>query len=96
VQVFASLEDKDWEKKHKQPDKDGKGGCLCEICRWRALIVESLDSRLEFDVLKYLTDRRDGKAVQTVNHLHDKAIEMNVTVSMAEIVRKVRERKAGI
>lgn len=92
-QVFASLEDKDWEKKHKQPDKDGKGGCLCEICRWRSLIVESLDSRLEFDVLKYLTDRRDGKAVQTVNHLHDKPLEMNVNVSIAEIVRKVRERK---
>jgi hypothetical protein len=49
--------------------------------------------RLEFDVLKYLTDRRDGKAVQTVNHLHDKPIEMNVNVSMAEIVRGVRKRK---
>lgn len=91
--VFASLEDKDWEKKHELPDKDGKGGCLCEICRWRALIVESLDARLEFDVLKYLTDRRDGKAVQTVNHLHDKPIEMDVTVmSLADAIQKARKR----
>lgn len=91
--VFASLEDKDWEKKHKPADKDGKGECACEVCRWRGLLLDSKDGRLEFDVLKYLTDRRDGKAVQTVNHLHDKPIEMNVNVSMAEIVRGVRKRK---
>lgn len=42
---------------------------------------------------QYLYDKAKGKAVVTVNHLHDKPIEMNFNVSMAEVVRKVRERK---
>ena len=40
-----------------------------------------------------LIDRWLGKAVQTVNHVHDKPIELNVNLSMAELVRKVRQRK---
>jgi hypothetical protein len=44
-------------------------------------------------VLRYLEDRAYGRPVDTVNHLHDKPIEMNVKVSIAEVVRKVRERK---
>ena len=45
------------------------------------------------NLLRYLEDRAYGRPVDTVNHLHDKPIEMNVNVSIAEIVRKVRERK---
>ena len=45
------------------------------------------------NLLRYLEDRAYGRPVDTVNHLHDKPIEMNVNVSLAEIVRKVRERK---
>lgn len=89
TQVLDSL-GTDW--KHKQPDKDGKGGCSCEVCRWRALVLESKDGRLEFDVLKYLTDRRDGKAVQTVNHLHDKPIEMNMNISLGERMRDAMQK----
>lgn len=37
--------------------------------------------------------KRDGLAVRTINHLHDKPIDLNVNVSISEIVRKVRERK---
>jgi hypothetical protein len=77
---------------HITPDKNGKGPCDCELCTWFELLHESGDLRLRFDVLKYLTDRRDGKAVQTVNHVHDKPIEMNVTVSLAESVQKARKR----
>ena len=40
-----------------------------------------------------LLDRKFGKPVQTVNHVHDKPIDLNVNVSIAEIVRKVRPRK---
>jgi hypothetical protein len=77
-----------------QPPIHGtKDKCLCEICKWYRLLHVSNDARLEFDVLKYLTDRAYGKAVQNVNHIHDKPIEMNVNVSMSEVVRKVRERK---
>lgn len=44
----------------------------------------------QFESLK---NRELGKAVQTVNHVHDKPIELNVNLSMAELVRKVRQRK---
>lgn len=44
-------------------------------------------------VLRYLEDRAYGRPMDTVNHLHEKPIEMNVNLSMAEIVRKVRLRK---
>jgi hypothetical protein len=42
-----------------------KGGCRCEICRWREHI-DSADKRLGFEALKYMTDRRDGKPTQVV------------------------------
>ena len=45
------------------------------------------------NLLRYLEDRAYGRPVDTVNHVHDKPIEMNVKVSMAEIVREVRQRK---
>ena len=50
-------------------------------------------SRTSLESRKYLYDRAKGKAVITVNHVHDKPFEMNVNVSIAEVVRKVRERK---
>lgn len=46
-----------------------------------------------YDQFNKLLDRKLGKPVQTVNHLHDKPIQHEVTISMAEIVRKVRQRK---
>lgn len=45
------------------------------------------------NLLRYLEDRAYGRPIDTVNHVHDKPVEMNVTVSIAEVVRKVRERK---
>jgi hypothetical protein len=39
-----------------------------------------------------LREKRDGKAVQTVNHLHDKPIEMNLSVSLSEAISKARKR----
>jgi hypothetical protein len=46
------------------------------------------------NLLRYLDDRAYGRPMDTVNHLHDKPLEMNVNVSMSEIVREVRTRKA--
>ena len=46
------------------------------------------------DTLKYLECRAYGNCTDNVNHMHDKPIDLNVTLSMAEIVREVRERKA--
>ena len=45
------------------------------------------------NLLRYLEDRAHGRPVDTVNHVHDKPIDLNVNVSMAELLREVRERK---
>lgn len=58
---------------------------------WLALLADP-DKRLRFDVLKYLKDRAEGKAVQTVNHIHDKPIEHNVTMSLGEGMRLAMEK----
>lgn len=47
------------------------------------------------NLLRYLEDRAYGRPVDTVNHLHDKPIEMNVTVSLAEAIQKARKRVAA-
>lgn len=63
-----------------------------EVAGWRRF-WDSLNQDIALNARKYLYDKRDGQAVRTINHLHDKPIDMNVTISIAEIVRKVRERK---
>jgi len=45
--------------------------------------------------LKYLEDRAHGRPVDTVNHLHDKPIEMNLTVTLSEEIQNARKR-AGL
>ena len=45
--------------------------------------------------LEYLDDRDLGRCVDTVNHLHDKPIEMNLTLSLSEAIQKARKRAAG-
>ena len=64
---------------------------LCEIATEKA--EETGNTADLRNALEYLDNRDLGTCVDTVNHLHDKPIEMNVNVSIAEIVRKVRERK---
>jgi hypothetical protein len=52
-------------------------------------------------VLRYLEDRAYGRPVDTVNHLHDKPVDLNVTLSLGEGMRlamqkaeeRVRSRK---
>ena len=46
------------------------------------------------ETLKYLENRAHGNCVDTVNHIHDKPIEMNVTVSLSEAIQKARKRVA--
>lgn len=45
------------------------------------------------NALEYLDNRDLGNTTDNVNHMHDNPIEMNVNVSIADVVRKVRERK---
>src|ERR1039458_8555461 len=58
-----------------------------EVQRFRA--IDNSRPGMSIDLRKYLYDKRDGKAVHTVNHLHDKPIQHEVTISIAEVVRKV-------
>lgn len=71
----------------ENPHKD----CHCLKCRWRKL-AENKDARLQFNVEESLLNRVVGRAMQNVNHIHDKPLEMNVNISMAEVVRKARQR----
>jgi hypothetical protein len=48
------------------------------------------------NVLRYLEDRAYGRPVDTVNHLHNKPIEMHHTFSISDRIRRARERAAGI
>lgn len=64
-----------------------------EIKKFRA--IDDAGAQESKDLRKWLYDKRDGKPVQTVNHLHDKPIEMNVNVSLAEAVQKARKRVVG-
>lgn len=65
--------------------------CICWKCLWKQ-DAERLD-QVGQHARKYLWDREGGKPVDTVNHLHDKPLDVNVNVSLAEVVRQVRQRK---
>ena len=76
---------------NSQPKKDEPE----EIAGWRGL-WDSATAAIRLDTRKYLYDKRDGKAVHTVNHLHDKPIEMHHTLSLGEgmklAMKKAEER----
>lgn len=61
--------------------------------QWRGL-WNAQDLRIQLETRKYWYDKRDGKAVHTVNHLHDKPIEVSHTFSLADVIRDARERAA--
>lgn len=48
------------------------------------------------NLLRYLEDRAFGRPVDTVNHLHDKPIEMHHTFSLSDRIKRARERAAGL
>lgn len=47
------------------------------------------------NLLRYLEDRAYGRPADTVNHIHDKPLEVNMTLSLADAVEKARKRVAG-
>jgi hypothetical protein len=48
--------------------------------------------RTALDTRKYLHDKSEGKAVQTLNHLHDKPIDVIVKHSLSERFRMAMEK----
>ena len=47
------------------------------------------------NLLRYLEDRAYGRPVDTVNHLHDKPIELNMKVSYIDVIERARKRATG-
>lgn len=76
------------DRKKMSPDEGAWHELIWERDRDGKLTGKAADNR------RYLTDKRDGKAVHTVNHLHDKPIEHNHHFDLAETVAKVRKRLA--
>ena len=47
------------------------------------------------NALEYLDNRDLGNTTDNVNHMHDKPIEMNVTFTISELIKRARERAAA-
>jgi hypothetical protein len=76
---IAMVADKDTAARVLALPADEKTGWPGEEKRWLELL-NATDERLRFDVQKYLTDRRDGKPVQALQHVTDKPVNVNVTI----------------
>lgn len=79
--------------KHRMVWRKSWGVYACSDCGYQPDRDTSFSIIPLTNLLRYLEDRAYGRPMDTVNHLHEKPIEMNVNLSMAEIVRKVRLRK---
>lgn len=67
-----------------------KRNCTCWKCLWKR-DGERSDS-IGLHARKYLWDREGGKPVDTVNHVHDKPIELNATLTLGEGMRRAMEK----
>lgn len=62
-----------------------------EVAGWRRL-WDSLDKRIALECRRYLYDKAKGKAMITVNHLHDKPIEHNVNLNLSDRFRLAMQK----
>ncbi|HZW05379.1 MAG TPA: hypothetical protein VFF58_00595 [Candidatus Nitrosotalea sp.] len=62
-----------------------------EVAGWRRL-WDALDKRIALETRRYLYDKAKGKATITVNHLHDKPIDLNVTMPLSQRLRTAMEK----
>jgi hypothetical protein len=89
-------------------DKDFAARVLARIGKpgWRILNIDDVKSDEDYAIwlisgaqggnyFERYREKRDGTPVKTLNHVHDKPIEMNVTHSLAEIVSKARKRASN-
>lgn len=68
-----------------------KKGDTIELAGWRRF-WDSLNQGVALDVRRWLYDKADGKAVQTINHVHNKPLEMNVNLSLSDRFRIAMEK----
>jgi hypothetical protein len=71
-------------------NRPAHSGDSFEVQRFRA--IDNSGPGMSLDLRKYLYDKRDGKAVHTVNHLHDKPLDVNMTLSLGEGMRIAMEK----
>ena len=57
-----------------------------EIQKWREIVNH------EPAYLWKMFEHSEGRAIHTVNHLHDKPIEMNVNLNLAERIASARKK----
>lgn len=72
-------------------------GDSIEVAGWRRF-WDSVNQAIALDVRLKLYDKADGKAVQTINHVHDKPLEMNVNLKLNErfkIAMEKAEQRVG-
>ena len=63
---------------------------LCEIAAEKAETTgNTADLR---NALEYLDNRDLGTCVDTVNHMHDKPLEVNMRVSYIDVIERARKR----
>lgn len=62
-----------------------------EVQQWRRL-TEARDINVRGLYRWRLFEHSEGRSIQTVNHLHDKPIEVNHTFNLAEVIAKGRSR----
>jgi len=78
--------------KHHLVWKKSWGVFACADCGYQPYPSGTFSIIPLTNLLRYLEDRAYGRPVDTVNHLHDKPIEMNVTLSLSEAIQRARKR----
>lgn len=70
--------------------KRHEDGCGC----WKCLWVRDCEQpgKAGFEARKYVWNRFSGNPVDTVNHLHDKPLEVNATLTLGEGMRVAMEK----
>lgn len=84
------ISDADWKKQHPDISKDPVVPCKCEKCLWRRECQR--EDATGSAARKFLWEQDRGKAVHTVNHLHDKPLDVQVTHTVSERMMKALER----
>lgn len=51
-----------------------------------------MNQAVAFDVRKWMYDKADGKAVQTINHVHDKPLQVQATLTLGEGMKLAMEK----
>lgn len=80
-----------WLIEQLNADFDPKKPETLEIAGWRRL-WDCMDKRIALETRRYLYDKAKGKATVTVNHLHDKPLEVSMTHSVSDRLRAAMEK----